>query len=53
MSQRLEQIRGAAQSRDNLMPHFIEAVDAGATLGEVCDVLREEFGVYQGSEAIA
>ena len=50
---RLREVRAAAGSRDNLMPHFIEAVEAGATLGEVCNVLREVFGVYHARETIA
>ena len=29
------------------MPHLIEAGKAGATLGEMCDVFREAFGVYR------
>ena len=42
--------RGAAGD-DNLMPLFIDAVQAGATLGEVCDVLRGVFGEYrEGSD---
>jgi methylmalonyl-CoA mutase N-terminal domain/subunit len=49
----LEDVRAAAAATDNLMPHFVEAVDAGATLGEVCGVLREVFGVHHASEAIA
>jgi methylmalonyl-CoA mutase N-terminal domain/subunit len=28
------------------MPRFLEAVDAGATLGEICDVLRGVFGKH-------
>jgi methylmalonyl-CoA mutase N-terminal domain/subunit len=35
------------------MPFFIDAVDAGATLGEVCNVLREIFGVYRAPEVVA
>ncbi|MBV8246076.1 MAG: methylmalonyl-CoA mutase [Candidatus Eremiobacteraeota bacterium] len=50
---RLEEVRAAAATRENLMPHFIEAVDAGATLGEVCDVLRGVFGTYQAREVVA
>jgi methylmalonyl-CoA mutase N-terminal domain/subunit len=49
----LEAVRDAARGNDNLMPRFIDAVDAGATLGEVCNVLREVFGVYRAPEAIA
>lgn len=43
----LGDIRQAVKSGDNLMPYFIEAVKAYATLGEICDVLRDEFGEYQ------
>ncbi|MFN2527110.1 MAG: methylmalonyl-CoA mutase [Candidatus Baltobacteraceae bacterium] len=53
VSKRLETVRAAASSTDNLMPHFIEAVDSGATLGEVCNVLRDVFGVYQVKEIVA
>ena len=42
----LDAVRQAAESRDNLMPHFIDAVKAYATLGEICGVLREVFGEY-------
>ncbi len=35
-----------ARGRDNLMPAIIAAVEAYATLGEICDVFREVFGVY-------
>jgi methylmalonyl-CoA mutase, N-terminal domain len=53
VAQRLEAVREAAAGRDNLMPHFIEAVDSGATLGEICDVLRGVFGVYRVKEIVA
>ncbi len=49
----LEAIRAAATGSDNLMPHFIDGVDAGATLGEICDVLRGVFGVYRAKEVVA
>jgi methylmalonyl-CoA mutase N-terminal domain/subunit len=29
------------------MPSILDCVRAYATLGEMCDVLREVFGVYQ------
>ena len=44
----LEVIREAAQGEDNLMPRFIEAVKAGATLGEISDALRAEWGTWDG-----
>ena len=50
---RLEDVRKTAAGKDNLMPHFVDAVDAGATLGEVCDVLRGVFGVYRAPEVVA
>ncbi|MEA2665814.1 MAG: methylmalonyl-CoA mutase, N-terminal domain, partial [Candidatus Eremiobacteraeota bacterium] len=49
----LDAVRGAAEGSANLMPHFIEAVDAGATLGEICNVLREVFGTHVARERIA
>jgi methylmalonyl-CoA mutase, N-terminal domain len=50
---RLARIRAAAGGSENLMPHFVDAVDAGATLGEICDVLREVFGMYRAKEIVA
>jgi len=38
----------AAQGTENLMPYILEAVRAYATLGEICDVFRQVFGVYRG-----
>ncbi|MBV8066779.1 MAG: methylmalonyl-CoA mutase [Candidatus Eremiobacteraeota bacterium] len=49
----LAQVRSAASSSENLMPYFIDAVDAGATLGEICSVLREIFGTYRSKEVVA
>jgi methylmalonyl-CoA mutase N-terminal domain/subunit len=49
---RLAAVRDAAQGDRNLMPPLIEAVKAYATTGEICDVLREEFGEYQGGGAV-
>ena len=53
VEERLADIRRAAATRENLMPHFVDAVDAGATLGEVCNVLRDVFGVYRAPEIVA
>jgi methylmalonyl-CoA mutase N-terminal domain/subunit len=49
----LADVRRAAEGTANLMPRFIEAVDAGATLGEICSVLREVFGTHVARERIA
>ncbi|HET6203083.1 MAG TPA: methylmalonyl-CoA mutase family protein [Planctomycetota bacterium] len=43
----LNGVRGACRAGENLMPRFLEAAHAYATLGEICDVLREEFGEYR------
>ncbi|UOF92927.1 methylmalonyl-CoA mutase family protein [Fodinisporobacter ferrooxydans] len=45
----LEALRNAARGSENLMPHIIQSVRVYATLGEICGVLREEFGEYQPS----
>ncbi len=43
----LERLRKAAEGEENLMPYILEAVEAYATLGETCGVLREVFGEYK------
>ncbi|SHE49475.1 methylmalonyl-CoA mutase, N-terminal domain [Desulfofundulus australicus DSM 11792] len=43
----LSNLREAASTKENLMPLFIDAVKAYATLGEICDTLREVFGEYR------
>ena len=44
---RLEDVRTAARGTENLLVPMRGALAAYATLGEVSDVLRDEFGVYQ------
>lgn len=43
----LQDLKGAAQGDENLMPFIIEAVRSYATLGEICDVLKGVFGTYK------
>ena len=43
----LNALRQAANDSTNLMPRFIECAKAYATVGEMIDVLREEFGEYK------
>jgi methylmalonyl-CoA mutase N-terminal domain/subunit len=45
----LAALRSAARSEHNLLPFLIDAVKAGATLGEMSDALRAEWGTYQGA----
>ena len=47
VKQILEKLHYEAEKNVNLMPTIIEAVKAYATLGEICDVLREVYGVHQ------
>jgi len=47
----LDNIESAARKEDEpLMPLFIEAVEADATVGEICEVLAGVFGEYSESE---
>ncbi len=43
----LDRMSAAARGRENLMPPIIEAVRAYATLGEMCDRLRDVWGEYE------
>jgi methylmalonyl-CoA mutase N-terminal domain/subunit len=42
----LQELRGAAEGDENLMPYIINAVREYTTLQEICDVFREVFGTY-------
>jgi len=48
----LRAVREAASGNENLMPRFLDAVKAYATIGEICDVLREVFGEYDQLKTI-
>ncbi|HMY60138.1 MAG TPA: methylmalonyl-CoA mutase family protein, partial [Pseudomonadota bacterium] len=39
--------RGNDVHKDNVMVAVLDAVRASVTLGEVCDIFREEFGVHR------
>jgi methylmalonyl-CoA mutase N-terminal domain/subunit len=43
----LDALRAAARSTQNLMPRILDAVRAYATVGEMCDALREVWGEYE------
>jgi methylmalonyl-CoA mutase N-terminal domain/subunit len=43
----LARLDAAARGTDNLMPAILEAVQAYATIGEMCDVLRAVFSTYR------
>ncbi|MCP3025756.1 methylmalonyl-CoA mutase [Halobacillus sp. A5] len=46
VNQCLEALRNAADTNENVMPHIVSAVKAYATVGEIANVLRDEFGEY-------
>jgi methylmalonyl-CoA mutase cobalamin-binding domain/chain len=43
----LEALRKAAIDKENLMPPLIDAVKAYATVGEICNALKDVFGEYE------
>ncbi len=43
----LDDVRRAATDEANLMPPLLEAVRAYATIGEMCDALRDVWGEYE------
>jgi methylmalonyl-CoA mutase N-terminal domain/subunit len=47
----LEAVRQTARGSANLLPPMREALRARCTIGEICDVLREEFGTYDAQRA--
>ncbi|MBT4555440.1 MAG: methylmalonyl-CoA mutase [Candidatus Marinimicrobia bacterium] len=48
VSQRLSELKLAAQSAENVMPPIIDCVKNECTLGEIADTLRDVFGIHQG-----
>ena len=48
----LERLKHAATSADNLLPPIVEAVEAYATIGEICNVLRRVFGEYHPASSM-
>jgi methylmalonyl-CoA mutase N-terminal domain/subunit len=47
VNQALKQLEDVARSADNTMPAFLECVEAYATVGEICDILRKVFGTQK------
>jgi methylmalonyl-CoA mutase N-terminal domain/subunit len=44
----LQNLERAARDGSNVMPHILSAVEEYASLGEICDVMRNVFGEYTG-----
>ncbi|HBH12920.1 MAG: Methylmalonyl-CoA mutase [Clostridiales bacterium 38_11] len=49
VTEKLTALKKACEGTENLMPYIVEAVREYATLGEICDVMREVFGEYEQS----
>jgi methylmalonyl-CoA mutase N-terminal domain/subunit len=45
---KLEALRAACETGENVMPNIVEAVKAYATTGEVADAMRDVFGEHRG-----
>ena len=52
VSAAIEKVKACAQGNDNLIPPIMEAVKRYATLGEICNTLREVFGEYSGVDTV-
>jgi len=48
----LRAVEDAAGSGENLMPKIVVAVDANATVGEISDAMRRQFGEYKEAVVI-
>jgi methylmalonyl-CoA mutase N-terminal domain/subunit len=48
----LDRLRRTAAGSDNTMPALLDAVRAYATIGEMCDALRDVWGEYQEQAVI-
>ena len=48
----LNTLKEKAKSEENLVPVVLKAVTEYATLGEICDILREVFGEYKANQLI-
>ena len=43
----LKNLEDVSRSQENIMPALIECVEAYATIGEICDILRQTFGTQR------
>jgi methylmalonyl-CoA mutase N-terminal domain/subunit len=50
--QALNRLRADATDGANLMPAIIAAVEAYATIGEMCNLLRRQYGEYREPLAV-
>ena len=52
VKEKLENLKKAAEGKDNLMPLIIDSVKAYASIGEISNTLREVFGEYKENVVI-
>lgn len=52
VSRALDRVREAARGTENMMYPIYDAVKAYATLGEICDAMRDVFGEYTEPEIV-
>jgi methylmalonyl-CoA mutase N-terminal domain/subunit len=43
----LDSLVAVARTEENMIPAMLEAARAEATLGEICDALKGEWGIYR------
>ena len=48
----LEELRKVCEKEENVMPVIMEATKEGATVGEICDIYREIWGIWEPPIAI-
>jgi len=49
VTKELTELRSAAKGGSNIMPHVVASLRVNATLGEISDVLRGEFGEFRAT----
>ena len=52
VEQLLDQLRKVCEKEENVMPIVMEATKEGATVGEICDIYREIWGIWEPPLAI-
>jgi len=45
-------VKSVASTNENLMPPILDAVRTYASIGEICNALREVFGEYKESNIL-
>ena len=48
----LDKLRNVCEKEENIMPVVMEATKEGATVGEICDIYREIWGIWEPPLAI-